>query len=209
MCFVDFKKAYDLVWQKGLFAKLEALNINGSFLDLLNIFYKNASYSVKIGNKMTKLFNCDRRVRQGCSLSPILFNLFLNDLLNILDRANSDPVSSSNLCHVSCLMYADDVVIISKSPPGLQNCLDASHDYCQDWELNVNLKKTKAMVFSNKLRKNNKLSFTFNNKALETVSQFTYIGVTIKSTGSFLPNHSSLSINVERAIFVLNNRLRT
>ena len=117
-----------------------------------------------------------------------------------------DPVTLSNLCHVSCLMYADDVVIISKSPSGLQKCLDASHDYCQEWKLNVNLKKTQAMVFSNKLRKNNKLSFTFNNKELKTVSQITYLGVTIKSTGSFLPNHSSLSIKAERAIFALDNR---
>ena len=64
------------------------------------------------------------------------------------------------------------------------------------------------MVFSNKLRKHNKLSFTFNNKALETVSQFTYLGVTINSTGSFLPNHSSLSIKAERAIFALSNRFK-
>ena len=51
MCFVDFKKAHDSVWQEGLFAKLEALNINGPFLDLLKSLHKNASYSVKIGNK--------------------------------------------------------------------------------------------------------------------------------------------------------------
>ena len=76
-------------------------------------------------------------------------------------------------------MYADDVVIISQSPSGLQKCSDVLHDYFQDWKLNVNLKKTKDMVFSNKLRKHNKLPFTFNNIALETVSQFTYLGVTI------------------------------
>ena len=64
------------------------------------------------------------------------------------------------------------------------------------------------MVFSYKFKKNNKLSFTFNNKTLETVSQITYLGVRIKSTGSFLPNHSSLSIKAERDIFALNNRLR-
>ena len=127
---------------------------------------------------MTKPFKCYQGVRQDCPLSPILFNLFLNDLPDILDRTNSDPVTFFNLCHVSCLMYADDVVIISKYSSGLQKCLDALHDYCQDWKLNVNLKKTKAMIFSNKLRKNNKLSFTFNNKALETVSQITYLGVT-------------------------------
>ena len=121
----------------------------------------------------------------------------MNDFPNILDRANSDPVTLSNLCHVICLMYADDAMIVSKSLSGLQKCSDVLHDYCQDWKLNVNLKKTKAMVFSNKLRKHNKLSFTFNNKALETVSQFTYLGVTINSTGSFLPNHSSLSIKLK------------
>ena len=124
MCFVDFKEAYDSVWQKGLFAKLEALNINGPFLDLLNSLYKNASYTVKIGNKRTELFKCYRGVRQDCPLSPILFNLFMNDVPDILDRANSDLVTLSNLCHVSCLMYADDVIIISKSPSGLQKCLD-------------------------------------------------------------------------------------
>ena len=121
MCFVDFSKAYDSVWQKGLFASFNALNINGPFLDLLKSLYKNASYSVKIGNKMTKLFKCYRWVRQGCPL----FNLFLNDLPDILDRANSDPVTLFNLCYVSCLMYAGDVVIISKSSSGLQIGLDA------------------------------------------------------------------------------------
>ena len=81
---------------------------------------------------MTKLFKCYQGVRQGCPLSPILFNLLMNDLPDILDRANSDPVTLFSLCHVSCLMYADDVVIISKSPYGLQKCLDVLHDYCQD-----------------------------------------------------------------------------
>ena len=60
-------------------------------------------------------------MKQGCILSPLLFNLFLNDLPECLDHMENDPVYIGTNA-VNCLMYADDVIMLSTSKEGLQNC---------------------------------------------------------------------------------------
>ena len=74
-CFVDFKKAYDTVWHKGLFKKLSKVNIKGQFLELIEFLYRQSCCAVKIGKFWTEFMPCEKGVRQGCPLSPILFNL--------------------------------------------------------------------------------------------------------------------------------------
>ena len=72
-CFVDFRKAYDSIWEKGLFHKLNSNGINGPFLSILKRIYSNSACAFKIGNKHTQFFQCRRGLRQGCPLSPNLF----------------------------------------------------------------------------------------------------------------------------------------
>ena len=76
-CFIDFKKAYDSVWHEGMYAKLESLNINGKFLEIIKNMFEKSNCAVKIQNKITNFFQCKRGVRQGCPLSPILFNIYI------------------------------------------------------------------------------------------------------------------------------------
>ena len=56
-CFVDFRKAYDFIWQKGLFHKLNNNGINGPFLSILKRIYSNSACAIKIGNKHTQFFS--------------------------------------------------------------------------------------------------------------------------------------------------------
>ena len=80
-CFVDFRKAYDSVWYDGLLTKLSALNIKGSFLNILEDMYSKSSCAVNVSKKSTNFFDCIRVVRHGCPLSPLLFNIYFNDSL--------------------------------------------------------------------------------------------------------------------------------
>ena len=73
------------------------------------------------------------------------------------------------------LLYADDLILISEKPSGLQHCLNALEVYCEEWGLNINTKKTRIMIFSkNKNASTNEpaLNFTFKNSLLEKVNEY-------------------------------------
>ena len=79
--------------------------------------------------------------RQGCPWSLYLFNLFINYIPSALNTYKGNPVQLySYTLNVS--MYADDIVILSESPKGLQNSLIAPESYYNKWKLSVNLNKT-------------------------------------------------------------------
>ena len=99
------------------------MNISGNFKEIIKNMYNNSSCVVKIQNKTTRFFQCKRGVRQGCPLCPILFNIYTNDLAYYLYEANADPLQLPNSTNISCLIYADDIVIISKNALGLQKLL--------------------------------------------------------------------------------------
>ena len=95
-CLVDFKKAYNTVWYEGLFTKLSKVNIEGQFLKLIESLYRQSCCAVKVGKFRTEFILCEKGVRQGCQLSPILFNLHIHDLLKNLHHTNPNAVKLSN-----------------------------------------------------------------------------------------------------------------
>lgn len=208
-CFVDFKKAYDSVWHKGLFHKLKNFNIQGSFLKIIEDIYSKSFCAVKINNQRTNFFPYEKGVRQGCPLSPILFNFYINDSAFQLDKkTDTSKLLLPNNAHITCLMYADDIVIISLSPIDLQSNLNTLQEYCLNWMLNINTEKTKCITFQKKNRKNSSNSFFIGDEVLSNVAEFKYLGFLISANGSLKPSMENLSIKANKAIFAINNRIK-
>ena len=82
-CYVDFKKAFDSVNRERLWDKLARYGINGPFLSTL---YEEYQCCVEVNVNCTPWFEVNNGVKQGCILSPSLFNLYINDLLKKLAR---------------------------------------------------------------------------------------------------------------------------
>ena len=129
-CFIDFKKAFDSVWHEGLFYKLEKNGFSGRLLDLIRDIYKKTKCAVKIKDCITDYFDYTRGVRQGCPLSPILFNLYVNDIFKILNEQNETEIFLKEGEPINALMYADDLILISESKDGLQKQLNKINEYC-------------------------------------------------------------------------------
>ena len=73
----------------------------------------NSKFVVKKDNFISQQESYDREVRQGDGLSPLLFNIFINDISNIFDETTSKPIAL-NSTEVNCLIYADDLVLLSE-----------------------------------------------------------------------------------------------
>ena len=121
-CLVDFRKAFDRIPRKKLFEKLRKEGIKGRFVKIVMSMYSKDKSAVKT-NKMTRTetFPCYTGVKQRCMLSPALFNLYLCNLPEFLNSTRStDILLDDSQRPINCLLYADDLVVISRSANGLQ-----------------------------------------------------------------------------------------
>ena len=205
-CFIDFRKAFDCIWHEGLFLKLQKMGIRGNFYQVIKSMYKNATAAVKFNSsELSQPFPILRGVKQGDILSPLLFNLFVNDILPLLQCPESSPPSLIDK-PVGGLLYADDLVVLSTTHEGLQTSLKKLSAYCKEWKLEINRTKSKTMCLSKEGRSINEDFFIGEDK-LENVSSYTYLGLEITDTFSFTCAQKSLTDKAMRALFKLKGLL--
>jgi hypothetical protein len=204
-CFIDFRKAFDTVWHDALFLKLREHGIGGLFYNIVKNMYKSSKLCVRTARGLTPFFSSNVGVRQGCALSPLLFNLFISDLQPWLDNDDAVRLFSRSVSH---LLYADDLVILSESPNGLQTRLSSLNDYCVKWKLYINPDKSKVMIFCKTRKKpTHDLSFTIGDNNLEIVDQYKYLGVLFSSNGSFQQAKIYLEKKARRGLFGMHSYL--
>ena len=190
--FIDFKKAYDTVNRDLLMKRLKLLGINGVFLRNILAMYKKTEYSVKLKKGHTRAINSNLGLKQGCPLSPMLFNIYIDDIEDIFDE-QCDPISIQNE-KINHFLYADDLVILSQSKEGLQRGIDRASAFAEAKYMTISVKKSKSMIFNHSgsfIRD----SFTLNGETLEPVQSFCYLGFDIKCSGT-----------VKHAMNILNDK---
>uniref|UniRef100_A0A9J7YWS7 ribonuclease H n=1 Tax=Cyprinus carpio carpio TaxID=630221 RepID=A0A9J7YWS7_CYPCA len=148
-----------------------------------------------------------RGVRQGCSLSPTLFNIYINELAEALERSGSIPGLALHDSEVKCLLYADDLVLLSPTAEGLQHSLALLEQYCEEWALTVNLDKTRVMVFQKKARsQGNRYQFSYGGEVLEHSSSYSNLGIEISASGGFSLAVKALNEKARRAFYAIKAR---
>ena len=154
------------------------------FFNIINSMYGNNKMCVRV-NKFHRshFFTSNVGVRQGDAISPILFNLYVADLKKFLGADCDAPLLDTSF--VNCLMYADDLVLISRSEIGLQGLINKLSLYCKRWRMEVNIDKTKVIKFSGNGHKC-KTHFYYREKMIENVINYKYLGLVFNASGQML-----------------------
>ena len=177
LCFVDFAGAYDSVDHSRLLSKLEHIGVRGPVLEIIKNTLQGQSTKGRTVDGDTPEIQVTRGLPQGHVLSPMLFSLFVNDLLLQLQQADIRRPTGTDLARTPALAYADDIVLIDRTLVGLQRKLDVVRQWSEDWGMEVNLKKgkTEHMVMGGQ-RKDN-FTLRFGPELVRRTKSYKYLGV--------------------------------
>lgn len=174
--FIDFKAAFDSVNRKLLIEKLINTGVNGRMLAMSRTIYRDTKNCVITSEGVSETFQTHRGVRQGCPLSPVLFNLFIEDLEEEWKKKNLGGTVIGKT-KIFCLKFADDVVVVADDREGLKDMPQSLEKYTTKNQLEVNTTKTKIMIFRKGGKRKEEGRWTFKGNRIEIVNGYKYLGL--------------------------------
>ena len=178
MCFIDFTKAFDKVQHEKLFEILNNIDIDGKDLRLIRNLYWEQTACMRVNNETSEYVKIERGVRQGCVLSPDLFNLYSEKIFMELDDQQGFIVGGYNFNNAR---YADDAVLVAGSERKLQQMLDKVVEEGNKMGMAINCKKTECLVVSK--RKSPRCELRIGEVLIKQVDKFSYLGSIITEDG--------------------------
>ena len=178
--FLDASKAFDRLVHSGLFLKLMERKTPLVFLEIIISWYDGLMCRVKWGETFSPWFAITAGVRQGGVLSPDFYCLYVDGLLQQLKQLRKG-------CHflghfAAAFFYADDMCVLSPSIKGLDHLLRVCVNYCAEWDINLNSKKSHNLYFG---RTEISYDIILNGKKVEWTDTWNYLGVMLRSSKQF------------------------
>ena len=144
--------------------------------------YAAVKACVRNMSTLSELFSSDVGLMQGEVISHFLFSLFIDDLETHLQQ-NLDASISIDQLAIYLLLFANDAVMFSDIPEGLQTSLNNLETYCSKWNIHVNVDQTKIVVFRKGVQLCQNEKFTYAGEEIEIVNNFNYLGIFLSIVG--------------------------
>ena len=178
--FIDFKKAFDRVWQAALWATMRKYNISANLVRTIEQLYDKATSAVQMNGSIGEWFRTTVGVRQGCLLSPTLFNIFLERIMSDALEEHDGKVSIGDR-NITNLRFADDIDALSEEEQELEALVESLDKTCTRYKMEISAEKTKLMKNSaNGIQREIKVK----EQKLGTVTSFKYLGAVVADDGS-------------------------
>ena len=173
--FIDFRKAFDSINRNLLWHKLASIGMSSRMLSAVRSLYNEVTSCVRVNGYLSDWFNVSTGLRQGCSLSTILFNIYINDLAVSLKSMNKGvDIGNEKIC---ILLYADDIVILTENETDLQEMLDNLSNWCHLNGMFVNNSKSNIVHFRPKSVSRSDYMFKCGTSNIEYASRYMYLGI--------------------------------
>ena len=205
--FIDFKKAYDTINRHMLWKRLTDIGNYGKMFQAVKSPYTSVKSCVRLNSYRTEWFDVNCGLRQGCVLSPLLFNLFINDLAVFLKSLDLGvKIADENVC---LLLYADDIVLLAESEADLQLLLNALNDWCGRNDMTVNMAKSNVVHFRPSSVSKTDVVFSCGNGIISVADRYTYLGVVLSEHLDYNIMVKHVAQSASRALGLLIAKCKT
>ena len=216
MCFIDLRKAYDSVNRELLWKAMREYGISGKIVRIMNSLYENTRAQVRVNGVLSEHLSLKTGVKQGCVLSPLLFNIFIDWVVrrvmkNVGDTGIAIKYSQkrkelhvkerdrTEQTVVNMLMYADDMVVMDSECENVRKFLIELDAQLSRVGMTMNVKKTKMMVLNGKIEE----PIVIRGEKVEEEKSFPYLGVSMRqehSSGEEVALRIAKAVKVFRAL---------
>ena len=176
-CFIDYVKAFDCVDHNKLWKILKDMEIPDHLICLLRNLYAGQEATVRMEHGTTDWFQIGKGVRQGCILSPCLFNLYAEYIMRKAGLEETQAGIKIARRNINNLRYADDTTLMAESEEELKSLLMKVKEESEKAGLKLNIQKSKIMA-SGPIT-----SWQIDGETMETVTDFILGGSKITADG--------------------------
>jgi exonuclease III len=203
-CFIDYSKAFDTVNHEKLAEILTRIGVDENDIAVITSLYWEQKTCIKFDAELSKPVQIKRGVRQGCVMSPSLFNVYTDFIFREIEELPGLNIGGKN---TNNLRYADDTVLLAENEKDLQELVTKVKDESNLYGLQMNKKKTQTMVIS-RSEEIPKVKILIDGTCLEQVRNFKYLGQQISEDGRS-EQEIKRRIGIAKSTFEQMNKLLT
>lgn len=181
LAFIDLEKAFDRINRNEIWRILDKYKINHKIIRITRNIYNNTKNIVITNGITSEPFQTSEGLRQGGGLSPLLFILFMNEILKKCNKETKKLNVGYNRLEMTYItegLFADDIVLYAENEKNLQHNITVWKKHLERAGMKINEKKTKIMVIGD-----HNTNIKIDNEKLEQVKVYKYLGVKIEENG--------------------------
>jgi hypothetical protein len=135
--------------------------------------YRNTKVRIKFNEDLSELISTNKGVRQGCGLSPVLFNIYINKIVQEFNATIMKGIQLNKRKYINNILYADDQILMATSEDDLQKMVYHSNLIARKYNMIIFSTKTKSnAMYGNQIQR---VKVVINDKIIEQVTEFKYL----------------------------------
>jgi ribonuclease HI/exonuclease III len=198
--FLDFSKAFDMVWKEGLLHKLRKIGIGGNMLNYINNFMSNRTIQVKVGDTLSQKYSMDNGTPQGSVISPLLFNIMINDIPSPEDPATKSSIFADDS---SAWRSGRDASLLGRE---IQSHVNKVEEWSNQWGFKLSETKSTAVLFTHTNKSaSSTVKLTINGTDIKLEKQAKFLGIIFDSRLTWKPHIDHIIDKSKKAINLLRS----